>query len=144
MLILLGAFFRRVRRMPPRDPAQAKTFTWASAKWIWRNRAWGSFYLPRYWRFLVLRLKHPHIVTEGFVFLGERLDIYARKGYGRMVLGRFAHIGSGNALRDVRLGEQRLLERDLVLAKREERQQVGDGGGRHVGLEHPPNLRAAR
>lgn len=99
LLELIGALARRVRRMPPRDPAQVRTFSVASLRWIVRNRAWGRFYLSRYRRFLLLRLTRPQIVTEGFVFLGPRLDLYARKGYGRMILGRFAHIGAGNALR---------------------------------------------
>ncbi len=99
LLELLGALLRRLRRMPPRDPAQVRTFTLASLRWIVANRAWGRFYLPRYGRFLLLRLRKPHIVTTGFVFLGPRLDLYARKGYGRMVLGAWSHIGAGNALR---------------------------------------------
>ncbi len=99
LLEALGTWCRIVRRMPPRDPAQVRTCTLASLLWVVHNRAWGRFYLPRYWRFLLLRLGKPQIVTEGFVFLGARLDLYARKGYGRMVLGAWAHIGTGNALR---------------------------------------------
>ena len=47
----------------------------------------------RYWRFMVFRLRNPHIVTEGFVFLGRRVEVYARRGYGRLILGRWVHIG---------------------------------------------------
>ncbi len=73
--------------------------TLASLRWIVRNRAWSWWYLVRYGRFLLLRLRHPHIVTTGFVFLGRRVEVYARKGYGRLVLGRWVHLGDENRLR---------------------------------------------
>ena len=41
----------------------------ASLRWIVRNRAWSWWYLVRYWRFMIFRLRNPHIITEGFVFL---------------------------------------------------------------------------
>ena len=47
-----------------RDPRNAR-FTWASVKWIVRNRAWSWWYLVRYWRFLWLKVRHRHIITEG-------------------------------------------------------------------------------
>ncbi|MFM7210951.1 MAG: acyltransferase, partial [Actinomycetota bacterium] len=40
-----------------RDPRQARFLTWASLRWVWRNRAWSWWYLIRYWRFLVFRLR---------------------------------------------------------------------------------------
>ncbi|HSV67471.1 MAG TPA: acyltransferase [Mycobacteriales bacterium] len=82
-----------------RDPRQARVLTVASLRWVVRHRAWTPWYLVRYWRFLVLRLRNPHIVTEGFVFLGKRVELYVRRGYGRMIIGRWVHIGTGNALR---------------------------------------------
>ncbi len=110
MLALLGAGCRRIRRMPPRDPAQARFWTVASVGWIIRHRAWSRFYLARYCRFALLRLTKPHIVCRGFVFLGRGVDLYARKNYGRLELGRWVHIGSGNALRchegNMRIGDK--------------------------------------
>ena len=44
--------------VPPRDPARRRPSP-RIAKWIWRHRAWGSFYLPRYWRFFMLRKGEP-------------------------------------------------------------------------------------
>jgi len=73
--------------------------TAASLRWVWRHRAFTPWYLVRYWRFFVWKARNPHIVTEGFVFLGKDVELYARKGYGRMVIGRWVHIGSGNAIR---------------------------------------------
>ena len=71
----------------------------SSIRWVVRHRAWTPYHLVRYWRFLVLRLRHPHVVTEGMVYLGRRVELTARKGYGRIVLGRWVHIGDGNRLR---------------------------------------------
>jgi acetyltransferase-like isoleucine patch superfamily enzyme len=99
-----------------RHPRQARFLTWASLRWVVRNRAYTPWYLIRYWRFLVFRVTHPHIVTEGFVFLGKNVDLYARKGYGRMVIGRWVHIGTGNALRchegNLRIGDKCVFGKD--------------------------------
>jgi acetyltransferase-like isoleucine patch superfamily enzyme len=83
----------------PRDPRQARFLTWSSLKWVVRNRAWTPYYLVRYWRFFLLRIRRPDIVTEGFCFLGRRVEVYAKRGRGRIVLGRFIHIGDGTKLR---------------------------------------------
>jgi acetyltransferase-like isoleucine patch superfamily enzyme len=81
------------------DPRQARFLTWASLRWVVRHRAWTRWYLVRYWRFLRLRLRSPHIVTEGFVFLGRRAEVYARKDHGRIILGAWVHIGDRTAIR---------------------------------------------
>jgi acetyltransferase-like isoleucine patch superfamily enzyme len=80
-------------------PRQGRFLTWASLRWVVRHRAWTPWYLVRYWRFFWFKLRNPHVITEGFVFLGRRVEIYARRGYGRLVLGRWVHIGQGNAIR---------------------------------------------
>lgn len=81
-----------------------------------RNRAWSWWYLVRYWRFLVFRIRNPHIVTEGFVFLGRRVEVHARRGYGRLILGRWVHIGDENRLRchegTMRVGDKCVFGRD--------------------------------
>jgi len=82
-----------------RDPRQARFLTTASLRWVVRNHAWTPWYVVRYWRFFVWRLRNRHVVTEGFVFLGKNVELYARKGYGRLVIGRWVHLGSGNSLR---------------------------------------------
>jgi acetyltransferase-like isoleucine patch superfamily enzyme len=71
----------------------------ASLRWVISHRAWTPYYLVRYWRFFWFKVRHPHVVTEGFVFLGRRVEVHARPGYGRVVLGRWVHIGDGNKLR---------------------------------------------
>jgi acetyltransferase-like isoleucine patch superfamily enzyme len=82
-----------------RDPQQVRLVTFASLRWIVRHRAWSWWYLVRYWRYLWLRVRHPHVVTTGMVFLGRGVQISARRGYGRIVLGRWVHLGDGNRLR---------------------------------------------
>lgn len=83
----------------PRDPRQARFLTWSSLRWVIRNRAWTPYYLIRYWRFVLLRIRQPNVVTEGFCFLGRKVEIKAARGRGRIVLGRFVHIGDRTKLR---------------------------------------------
>ena len=73
--------------------------TLSSLRWIVRHRAWTPWYLVRYWRFMVFKLRNPHIVTRGLVFLDRGARISARRGYGRMILGRWIHLGVDTALR---------------------------------------------
>ena len=88
----------------------------ASLRWMVRKRAWTRFYLVRYWRYLLLRLRHPEVVTEGFVFLGRRVEIEARPGYGRVIIGRWVHLGDGNRLRahegTLRIGDKCVFGRE--------------------------------
>ncbi|MGH3321722.1 MAG: acyltransferase [Streptosporangiaceae bacterium] len=97
-------------RSTRRDPRQARFLTWASVRWVLRHRAFTPWYLLRYWRFTLLKLRNPHIVTEGFVFLGKGVEVHARRGYGRLVLGPFVHVGDGTAIRchegNVRIGDR--------------------------------------
>jgi acetyltransferase-like isoleucine patch superfamily enzyme len=99
-----------------RDPRQARFLTMASLRWVVRHRAYTPWYLVRYWRFAMLRLRSPHIVTEGFVFLGKRVELYARPGYGRLIIGRWVHIGNGNAIRahegTLRIGDKCVFGKD--------------------------------
>jgi acetyltransferase-like isoleucine patch superfamily enzyme len=99
-----------------RDPRQARFLTWASLRWVVRHRAWTPWYLLRYWRFFVWRLRNRHIVTEGFVFMGKDVELYARKGYGRLVVGRWVHLGNGNSLRchegNLRIGDKCVFGKD--------------------------------
>jgi len=82
-----------------RDPRQVRFLTIASLRWIVRNRAWSWFYLVRYWRLMWLRLRHPQVVLTGLVFIGKGVRIEARRGYGRIIIGRWVHLGEGVKLR---------------------------------------------
>jgi acetyltransferase-like isoleucine patch superfamily enzyme len=83
----------------PDELRNARFVTLASVRWVVRHRAWTPWYLVRYWRFLVFKLRNRHIVTRGLVFLDRGVEISARNGYGRMVLGRWLHLGVNTALR---------------------------------------------
>ncbi len=93
--------------------------TWASLRWVVRNRAWTPWYLMRYWRFFWWRLRNRHVITEGIVFLGRGAELYARKGYGRLVVGRWVHLGAGNKLRchegNLRIGDKCVFGKDNVV-----------------------------
>ncbi|SBW28178.1 acyltransferase [Protofrankia symbiont of Coriaria ruscifolia] len=99
-----------------RDPRQGRFLTFASARWIVRHRAWTPFHLRRYWRFVVFRLRYPQVVTEGFVFLGKNVGIEGRPGYGRIVLGRWVHLGDNSRIRchegNLRIGDKCVLGRN--------------------------------
>jgi acetyltransferase-like isoleucine patch superfamily enzyme len=94
---VLGAWLVRLR--DGRDPRQARFLTGESLRWAVRHRAFTPWYLTRYWRLMVLRLRHPDVVVQGMVFLGRRVEVETRPGYGRIVLGRWVHLGDGNRLR---------------------------------------------
>ncbi|WP_415645879.1 acyltransferase [Stackebrandtia soli] len=54
---------------------------------------------PDYLRFAWLRLRRPQVHCAGVVYLGRRVEVVARRGYGRLRIGADAHIGSGSAIR---------------------------------------------
>lgn len=64
-----------------------------------RHRAYTPWYLIRYWRLLMLRLRRPDVVLEGMVFLGRKVTLHARPGYGRLIIGRWVHLGDLTRLR---------------------------------------------
>lgn len=76
-----------------------RVLTIASLRWVVRHRAFTWWYLVRYWRFFVLRLRNPGVITRGFVFLDRGVRLYARPGHGRLVVGRWVHIGAHTAVR---------------------------------------------
>ena len=106
----------RPRRRDPRQRGLATFLGPSSLRWVVRHRAWTPYYLLRYWRFLLLKLRHPHVVTEGFVFLGRRVGLDARRGHGRIVLGRWVHLGDDVRLHahegTLRIGDRCVFGRD--------------------------------
>jgi acetyltransferase-like isoleucine patch superfamily enzyme len=91
----------------------------ANLRWVLRHRAWTPYYLKRYWRFAILKLRHPEVVTEGFVFLGKDVEICIRKGYGRLVLGKWVHLGDNTRLRahegTLRIGDKAVFAREVTV-----------------------------
>jgi len=95
----MPATVAKLRAARPRDPRQARFLTVASLRWVLRHRAFTPWYLRRYWRFFWWRLRNPHIITTGFVFLGDRVEVSARPGFGRLVMGRWVHVGHDTSIR---------------------------------------------
>ena len=107
-------------RRPDRDPWRSPRFvTLASLRWMVRHRAWTPWYLVRYWRLLMLRVRRPDVVLEGMVFLGRRTRLQARPGYGRLVVGRWVHVGDLTRLRahegTLRIGDKTVLGTDSTI-----------------------------
>jgi acetyltransferase-like isoleucine patch superfamily enzyme len=91
----------------------------ANLRWVVRHRAWTPYYLKRYWRFAWFKLRHPQVITEGFVFLGKNLEIVARRGHGRIILGKWVHLGDETRLRahegTLRIGDKVVFARDVTV-----------------------------
>jgi acetyltransferase-like isoleucine patch superfamily enzyme len=102
-----------------RDPDQARFLTMDSLRWVLKHRAYSPWYLVRYWRLAKFRLANPHIILRGMVFLGKNVEIHCRPGYGRMEIGRWVHIGDGNAIRchegSLRIGDKAVFGRQNVI-----------------------------
>jgi len=106
-----------LKRIEP-DPFRSVRFlTVSSLLWVLRHRAYTPWYLVRYWRFLVFKLRNPHVITRGFVFMDRGVELYARRGYGRMILGRWLHLGANTALRchegTLAIGDKSVFARDV-------------------------------
>jgi acetyltransferase-like isoleucine patch superfamily enzyme len=67
-------------------------------RWVIKHRAWTPYYIVRLWRYCWFRVRYPHVITEGFVFLGKRVRASVRRGYGRLIIGRWVHLGDGTRL----------------------------------------------
>jgi acetyltransferase-like isoleucine patch superfamily enzyme len=102
-----------------KDPRQVRLFTLASLRWVIRHRAFTPWYLLRYWRVFMLRVRRPQVVLEGMVFLGKRTTLDARPGYGRLIVGRWAHVGDLTRLRahegTLRVGDKVVLGSDSTV-----------------------------
>lgn len=105
-----------VRLRQGRDPRQARYLTRASLRWVVTHRAYTPGYLLRYARLAALRLRNPHVVLEGMVFLGRGARLTARPGYGRLVVGPWVHVGELTRLRahegTLRIGDRVVFGRD--------------------------------
>lgn len=91
----------------------------AALRWVIAHRAWTPFYLIRYLRLLRLKRHHRWITVQGMVFLGRNVELYARPGFGRIILGPWVHLGDGAALRchegTLRLGPKVVIGRHTVI-----------------------------
>ncbi|WP_433799533.1 acyltransferase [Actinomycetospora sp. CA-084318] len=101
------------------DPDQARLVSVATLRWILRHRAWTPWYLVRYWRILKVRVRQPHIVLRGMVFLGKDVVLECRPGLGRLEIGRFTHIGDRTKIRchegSLRIGDKAVFGADNTI-----------------------------
>ncbi|MEP7178939.1 MAG: acyltransferase [Pseudonocardiales bacterium] len=108
-----------LQRPEPEQLRSARFFTLASLRWVLRNRAYTPWYLIRYWRFFRFKVRNPHVITRGFIFMDRGAQLYARRGYGRLILGRWIHLGVRTALRchegTLSLGDKGVLARDISI-----------------------------
>jgi acetyltransferase-like isoleucine patch superfamily enzyme len=108
-----------VLKRPETELRSPRFLTLASLRWVLRHRAYTPWYLIRYWRFLLFRLRNRHIVTRGLVFMDRGVEISARRGYGRMVIGRWVHLGVNTALRchegTLTIGDKSVLGREVSI-----------------------------
>lgn len=68
-----------------------------------RSPAGRRPYAPRFWamalRYLWFRIRHPHVVTNGMVYMARGVELRCRRGLGHMEIGREVWIGRGTAIR---------------------------------------------
>lgn len=83
------------------------------------NKAYTPWYLVRYYRLAKFRLANPHVVLRGMVFLGKNVEIHATPELSRLEIGRWVHIGDGNAIRchegSLRIGDKVVFGKDNVV-----------------------------
>ncbi|WP_182357470.1 acyltransferase [Tomitella gaofuii] len=101
------------------DPQQARFLTADSLRWVLRNKAYTPWYLVRYYRLLRFRLANPHVVLRGMVFLGKNVEMHSTPGLSRLEIGRWVHIGDGNAIRchegSLRIGDKAVFGKSNVV-----------------------------
>jgi len=100
-------------------PQPVKFLTLASLRWVLHNRAYTPWYLVRYWRLLRFRMANPHVILHGMVFLGRGVEIHSTPELSRLEIGRWVHIGDGNAIRchegSLRIGDKVVFGKDNVV-----------------------------
>jgi acetyltransferase-like isoleucine patch superfamily enzyme len=96
-------------------------------RWGWRrairfavtHRMYARDYRATFRRYLWHRLRRRHVTLQGMVFTGKRVELYARPGHGRLVIGPWCWIGNDNKLRAhegrLTLGEKVVMGRDNVV-----------------------------
>jgi acetyltransferase-like isoleucine patch superfamily enzyme len=108
-----------LKRADPEPLRSVPVWTWRGLRWVLRHRAYTPWYLVRYWRFLLFKMRNPHVITRGFVFFDRGAHVYCRRGYGRLILGRWVHLGVNTALRchegTLTLGDKSVLARDISI-----------------------------
>ncbi len=97
-----------------------KILQFRNVMWIIQHRAWTPYYLVRYARFIRLHLFGPRdVMCTGFVFLGRGVELSVRKGFGRIVIEPWVHIGDNNRIRahegTITIGTKSVFGRDNTI-----------------------------
>lgn len=71
----------------------------AQLRWAAMRGAYRPEHLASYLRQSTLALRYPNVTFLGPCFIREDVTIEARRGYGRIVIGPWVHIGAGTSLR---------------------------------------------
>ena len=83
------------------------------------RQSYAPGYWRSYWRMFLLRIRRPDIVTEGMVFIGRNAELDVRRGYARLIIGAWVHIGEECRFRahegSVRIGEKCVFGRDVTI-----------------------------
>ncbi|HLT61592.1 MAG TPA: acyltransferase [Microlunatus sp.] len=70
-------------------------------------------------RYLWVRLRHPEVEFEGYAFVGPGVRFEVRRGYGKLIIGRWAHLGERVKLRAhegvLRIGEKAVIGYDSTI-----------------------------
>jgi len=109
-------------RPPPR--LRYPRWGWRKAiRFAFERRMYTPQYLNLYRRYAVHRARavarRQHIEFQGMTFTGKRVELHARPGHGRLVIGPWCWIGNDNKLRahegQLTLGPKCVLGRDNVI-----------------------------
>lgn len=67
--------------------------------WLFRRGFLTPGHLRSALRYLWVRLRHPEVEFEGYAFIGPGVRFEARRGYGRLIIGAWTHLGERVKLR---------------------------------------------
>lgn len=106
------------RRLPP--PRTRTRWGWRRAvRFAVRNRMLTPEHLILYRRFLLQRLRHPHVQFEGLTFFGRRVQLEVRRHHARLGLGAWCWVGDDARVRahegTVRVGPKAVLGQQNVV-----------------------------
>ncbi len=72
---------------------------WGQARWALQRGAYRPSHLAAYARMAAVAARYPDVHFTGPCFIYDDVVIEARRGYGRIIMGPWTHIGSGSRLR---------------------------------------------
>lgn len=118
-----GTGYEAQRRRPP-PPLHYPRYGWRGAvRRAVQRRMFTPEYLTLYrraaWHRASRYLHGQHVEFQGMTFTGKRVELHARRGHGRLVIGPWCWIGNDNKLRahegQLTLGPKVVMGRDNVI-----------------------------